>query len=229
MGAAAAALRRIRNPEAGYKLHQWGKLAQDVQNKYDEATAAADAATTAAGAALNHEQNEKVEAAKAASLKDIAERMATKTDMAKQTEQMDRMEVAQDAQVQSLTELQQVVGQLQDTVARRDAEIAARGDDAHIRQAAAEQGAFSRLGIIHQKNGGGLESLRAEAVKATRQCLKRLPIDDDDCDLASVHFKQAERSAVGRKFTTVEWSETECHRPPRRGERSELNFSDWQR
>ena len=78
-----------------------------------------------------------------------------------------------------------------EVVSSGEAEIAARGDDAQIRQAAAEQGAFSRLGIIHQKNGGGLESLRAEAVKATRQCLKRLPIDDDDCDLASVHFKQA--------------------------------------
>ena len=72
-----------------------------------------------------------------------------------------------------------------------EAEIAARGDDAQIRQAAAERGAFAGLGIIQQKDGGGLESLRAEAVKATRQCMKRLPIDDDDCDLASVHFKQA--------------------------------------
>lgn len=72
-----------------------------------------------------------------------------------------------------------------------ETEIAARGDDAQIRQATTEQGAFAGLGIIQQKDGGGLESLRAEAVKATRQCLKRLPIDNDDCDLASVHFKQA--------------------------------------
>ena len=72
-----------------------------------------------------------------------------------------------------------------------EAKIAARGDDAQIRQAAAERGAFSGIGVVHQKDGGRLESLRAKTVEATRQCLKRLPIDDDDCDLASVHFKQA--------------------------------------
>ena len=72
-----------------------------------------------------------------------------------------------------------------------DAEIAARGDDAQIRQAAAERGAFAGLGIIHQKDGGGLESLRAEAVKATRQCRERLPINDDNGNLAGGHFKQA--------------------------------------
>lgn len=71
------------------------------------------------------------------------------------------------------------------------AEIAARGNNAKIRQEAAECGAFDGLGIIHQKDSGGLESLRAEAVKATRQRRERLPIDDDDGDLASAHFKEA--------------------------------------
>jgi hypothetical protein len=40
-------------------------------------------------------------------------------------------------------------------------------------------------------------------------------------------FEQPTARRSWRELTPAEWSETECRRLPRRGERSELNFPDW--